>query len=95
MKDYYGCAVPLDIELTQKDEILASHTITDIVKSGESTGAIRITGISGGTYPYHIKWYKGAVTDNTSAGEDDATYVDGLSAGLYTYVITDKNGCSK
>ncbi|MBR6250190.1 MAG: PKD domain-containing protein [Bacteroidales bacterium] len=95
VKDYYGCAVPLDIELTQKEAIAATHTVTDIVKNGDATGTIRITGITGGTYPYHIKWYKGAVADNVSAGDDDATYVDGLSAGLYTYVVTDKNGCSK
>ena len=96
VKDYYGCSIPIDVELTQKEAIETTIVVTDIIKHDEASGAIRITGIIGGVYPYHIKWYKGvADAANNIAGTDDLTYIDNLTAGLYTYVITDGNNCEK
>lgn len=54
--------------------------------NGQGVGAIDIT-IGGGTAPYLFKWTK----DGEFVG--DTEDLNGLSAGLYTVVITDANGC--
>ncbi|MBI4647607.1 MAG: PKD domain-containing protein [Bacteroidia bacterium] len=81
--DNNSCISVQTIELTEPDELLVSAEITDILCSGENTGAI-VLAVSGGTSPYTFQWNTGASTDA----------LQGVSAGIYLITITDANGCS-
>jgi len=59
-----------------------TDTITDET-CGSMNGAINI-GMSGGTTPYAFSWNNGATTEDISS----------VSAGNYTCVISDANGCT-
>jgi subtilisin-like proprotein convertase family protein len=59
-----------------------SDTVTDET-CGDMNGAIDL-GISGGTQPYTFAWNTGETTEDINA----------VSAGNYTCVITDNNGCT-
>ena len=63
----------------------ATHTFTDVVCNGESTGTITLD-IKGGMTPYTVVW-KDVLTGNIIT---DPTK---LKAGTYSYSITDNNLC--
>jgi gliding motility-associated-like protein len=56
--------------------------ITNVLCNGGSNGAIDIT-VSGGTEPFGFLWSNGSINEDIS----------GLTAGIYTIVITDALGC--
>ena len=56
--------------------------VTGISCHGETDGAIDLT-VEGGTSPFYFIWSNGASTEDLTD----------LSAGDYTYVLTDTNGC--
>ena len=84
VNDANGCpflAGPYTIQ--QPDVIGHDAAITSVRCYGEANGAISLT-ISGGVAPYTYLW---DFNGNTTAE------VNQLSAGTYTYAITDHNGC--
>ncbi|UII26433.1 T9SS type A sorting domain-containing protein [Fulvivirga maritima] len=80
--DGAGCSEEKIYILTEPYPLLSSTTITDISCYGEVDGAIDLD-ISGGTAPYNYAW-------STGADSEDLT---DLTAGTYSVVITDTNGC--
>ncbi|WP_456315330.1 T9SS type A sorting domain-containing protein [Pseudomonas shirazensis] len=64
----------------------ATHTFTDVVCNGESTGTITID-IKGGMTPYTVVW-KDVLTG------DIITDPTKLKAGTYSYIVSDKNLCT-
>ncbi len=86
INDKYGCegfetftigtATPLDV----------SHTQTNVLCNGFTTGAIDIS-VSGGTPSYSYAWSTGGTV---STSQD----VSGLAAGYYSVTVTDANGCT-
>lgn len=75
-----GCDSVVTLNLTVID-INGNAVITN--DEGNGTGAINIT-VSNGTPPYSFEWSNGADTED----------VDGLTAGTYTVLVGDANGCS-
>jgi gliding motility-associated-like protein len=73
-------------EITTKVNPLPSGSITsqtDVLCFGDATGSFDLTP-AGGTSPYTFLWGNGVTTED----------IINLSAGLYTVLITDLNGCT-
>ncbi len=81
--DQSGCSATKTVQITAPAALVA-NTGTTIATCGQSNGTASVTG-SGGT---------GAMTYSWSSGQSTAT-VTGLSAGTYTVVVADNNGCTK
>jgi gliding motility-associated-like protein len=77
-----GCAITTVATITEPP-LLSLASMPDSVDCyGGNTGAALATS-TGGTSPYTYIWSNGATTQNNTA----------LSAGTYTVVVSDKNGC--
>lgn len=82
--DDNGCIVEDSVTLTQPDDSLSYIFETEMVTCNDGTdGEIEIT-VAGGTTPYSYAWSNG---DTTSVITD-------LTAGWYTFVVTDFNACT-
>jgi gliding motility-associated-like protein len=86
LEDENGCTVTQSIGITQLEELVLSAIDTDNPCFGQSLGAIDAS-ISGGTLPYTYSW--NGPSGFTASTQD----LSGLSAGLYTLIVTDGNGC--
>ncbi|NNF02189.1 MAG: T9SS type A sorting domain-containing protein, partial [Bacteroidia bacterium] len=81
--DANGCVTSALVIITQPSSpLVINANPTNISCYGGSDGAIDIT-VSGGTPPYSYLWTDGST-------DEDRT---GLTAGAYTVVVTDANGC--
>ena len=78
-----GCVATKQRTLTQPDKLIAELEITNVACFGESSGGIA-TSISGGTPNYSYSWNGGAYTSGN---------LSDISAGDYSLVVTDANGC--
>ena len=82
--DAGGCSTTISATINQPNSALdAQSTVTDVLCNGQSTGSIDLT-VSGGTPNYTYLW------SNNSTTED----LNNLTAGTYTVVVTDNNGCT-
>ena len=78
-----GCTSFLSVQITQPDEpVSISSIVSNVVCFGQTNGGINIS-VTGGTAPYSYLWSNGAITED----------IGNLSAGNYSVVITDFNGC--
>ena len=91
--DDNGCTITETIIVTEPDalnidEVISNYNGFEISQAGENDGSIDIT-VTGGTSNYSYVWStldgSGLVTNS-----EDQT---GLTAGTYTVVVTDTNGC--
>ena len=82
--DANGCQVNGAYVITEPAQpISVSSTNTDILCFGGNSGSIDIS-IQGGTAGYSYNWSNGASTED----------ITGLTAGTYSVVVTDANGCT-
>ena len=82
--DINGCMdTIMNIVIGEKPMLIVSATSVNPTCFGGSDGTADAT-VSGGTIPYIFTW------SNGSASEDPT----GLSAGMYTLLVTDANGCT-
>jgi len=77
-----GCTAILTTAVQQPAAITATATATNVTCTN-TTGGVNLT-VSGGTAPYTYVWSNNATTQNLS----------GVTAGTYSVVITDANGCT-
>lgn len=81
--DANGCTVNASATITQNSAIATSIVQGNVDCFGGSNGSASLN-VSGGTPPYTIAWNTGDNTQN----------INNLSAGTYSVVVTDANGCT-
>ncbi|MEO8147352.1 MAG: T9SS type A sorting domain-containing protein [Bacteroidia bacterium] len=84
--DANGCVKVGTATVTQPSQLVATATVINNSCSGNANGQITLT-VSGGVPPYTYAW--NTVPPQTTA------IATGLTAGSYTAVVTDANGCTK
>src|SRR6185312_16197465 len=82
--DHNGCTSTLNVTITQPAVLAVSIAKSNVACNAGNNGKLVATP-SGGTSPYIYNWSPG--------GGSSATYT-GLSAGTYTLILKDNNGCS-
>ena len=73
------CSDSINIFISQPSELIVNENTSHITCYNDSTGSINLF-ISGGTNPYNENW--------------DVTSTTNLSQGIYSYTVTDLNGCT-
>ncbi len=81
--DANGCQTSVTVTVTEPDPLSISLSVQDVSACNGSDGIAKAT-VSGGTPPYNYYWSNGATGDS----------IGGLTAGTYSVVITDDNGCT-
>jgi uncharacterized protein (DUF2141 family) len=81
--DGNGCTQEISETISEPAAISNSFTSTDVTCDGDSDGEIT-SAVTGGTAPYNYAW-----SDSSTAAS-----ITGLSAGTYTLIVIDDNGCS-
>ena len=86
--DANGCQITDSVTLKEPNVLAVSYSVSDfhgsnVSCSGSSDGFIRLA-VSGGTSPYSYSW---------SVANRVTKILDHLTAGTYTYTVTDANGC--
>jgi PKD repeat protein len=86
--DANGCFYSDSITLTEPAELDVDSLVSDyngnnISCGGAADGWIDLT-ITGGAAPYSVSWSNGETTED----------IDSLMAGIYSYTVTDANGCT-
>jgi gliding motility-associated-like protein len=84
--DAVSCSTTIPVSITQPTPLSAQmNSLTGVLCNGGNTGSAAVN-VSGGTGPYNYVWFPGG---NTTAS------VTGLSAGSYSVLVTDAQGCTK
>ena len=98
------CEESITVSITEPDSILVVQSTTDNLCSADTVGEI-ILEIAGGSNDYSILWSNGVTNDSTfviidTPGNIIDTLVNipdtlsDLSTGIYSYILTDGNGCN-
>ncbi|GAB3716783.1 hypothetical protein GCM10027592_58390 [Spirosoma flavus] len=82
--DANSCTFSRAVVVTQPSALVSSTAVTNLACNGGSNGVASVAG-SGGAGGYSYKW---------STGSSQQT-ITGLSAGVYSFTITDANSCNK
>jgi hypothetical protein len=93
--DDNGCFFLADYDVDQPDSLDIDGVTVDLTcNAGNAAGDGSITlTVTGGTNPYTYAWT--ATNGGTiQAGEENDPAIDSLTAGDYTVVVTDANGCT-
>lgn len=83
--DNNSCLITNTVTITQPTDIVVTGTTTNVFCNGGSNGTIATT-VTGGVSPYTYFWPTGGQTTSS---------VSGLTAGTYSVIVTDFNGCQK
>ncbi|MBN1108523.1 MAG: SprB repeat-containing protein, partial [Bacteroidales bacterium] len=86
--DANACVTSEGFTVLQPSALVVSEAVTNVSCGGTDDGAINIT-VTGGTTPYLYSW---STVDGSGlvATDEDQT---GLTAGTYTVLVLDVNGC--
>ncbi|MCH4552525.1 LamG-like jellyroll fold domain-containing protein, partial [Aestuariibaculum lutulentum] len=83
--DANGCMDSEQVTITEPASLTINSNITAPLCFGSSTGTATVN-VSNGTPPYSYLW-------DTNAGNQTTPTATGLSAGSYSVLVTDNNGC--
>jgi hypothetical protein len=81
--DFFNCTTSIQVTIDEPDPLSIDEDHVNVACNGGNDGSIDIT-VSGGTNPYSYLWNDGNTDEDRS----------GLSANVYTVVVTDDNGCT-
>ena len=82
-KDANGCVSSKSVTVIEPLELTVAANVTDVSCAGGSNGVIDLS-VTGGVSPYTYEWSNFATTED----------IFNLTAGSYSGIITDANGCS-
>ena len=82
--DNLGCTTPLQVIITQPDDLVISTTKTDVTCFGANDGTI-VLDIQGGVSPYTIVW----------SNFGNGLFQSNLAPGIYNITVTDTNMCEE
>ncbi len=86
VSDSNGCLLTASVTITQPSAIIPTITEYSGVKCNGDSGAVLFTSASGGSGFYEYQW--------SDASNQTNSIATGLSAGTYTVIVTDNNGCN-
>ncbi|MFT4072525.1 MAG: T9SS type A sorting domain-containing protein [Dysgonamonadaceae bacterium] len=81
--DSRGCETTAVAKVSTPADLQVTAVKTNPVCYGANNGSIKLQ-VTGGTAPYTYQWTNGAATQE----------LDNIQAGLYTVLVTDKDGCT-
>ena len=82
--DDHGCTSISSITLTEPaDSLSFTYEVSHVLCNDGTDGSIELT-VEGGTVNYDYAWSNG----------DTLSLIEDLTAGWYTFLVTDSNGCS-
>lgn len=84
--DANGCAASSTADIAEPDALTIDGSATEETFAGAANGTATVT-VDGGTPPYEYDW------SGPNGFNADEASIDGLSAGAYSVVVTDANGC--
>ncbi|MTB52351.1 T9SS type A sorting domain-containing protein, partial [Lewinella sp. W8] len=84
VRDANNCLQSIAVTIQEPAAITLSGNVTDLLCNGDNSGAIDLN-VGGGTPPFVYSWSNGASTQDLS----------GLTAGTYSVIVSDANGCSR
>jgi gliding motility-associated-like protein len=97
VKDTAGCTDTKSITITQPAQLLLTCGATAAVTSLNGKEGKATISISGGNATYKIDYTNGTgpntTTDVVNSAIKGANSISNLTAGTYTVIVTDKNGC--
>ncbi len=82
ISDNNNCETNIIIEITEPDQLIVNFAGSNIPCYGDTIGQSTAS-VSGGTFPYSYNWVHGDSTET----------ITGISAGLYSVVVEDSEGC--
>ena len=88
--DGNGCTDFATADITVNPLPVITFTKSDVICAAYSDGSINLT-VTGGTPGYTYSWTTGDGSGLVATDEDQT----GLTAGTYTVVVTDANGCTE
>ena len=80
------------VHLTVPATVEAEIGNTDVACNGGHDGIVYVYNVTGGSGGYHYAW--SSTEGSSSGGFVDNDTITGCTAGLYTVVVSDVNGCS-
>ncbi|MEM6376572.1 MAG: gliding motility-associated C-terminal domain-containing protein [Bacteroidota bacterium] len=92
--DNFGCSDTITNTLTEPEALVLNCSISNpITQQNGSDGQASIE-IVGGNDPFQLSW-SGASTGNQTIASNQIVVIDNLSAGTYTFSVSDENGCDE